>query len=141
MSLDIELTEVEVINCRCGIMHYITKGASLYEGNITHNLCNMAEAAGIYNALWRPYMLMPGAPLKFNSHDEEYQFEFQQRIFARDIIPYLENGLNYLKLNGEYCKKFNPVNGWGEYGQFVSFVTDYLNACKRFPDALIKTDR
>src|SRR5947209_3501591 len=89
----------------------------VYSGNITHNLGEMAEKAGIYYALWRP---------------EEKGWKQ-----AKDIILVLEKGLKKLKSKPEYFEKFNAPNVWGTYKHFVPFVEEYLNACKEYPDAII----
>ena len=34
----------------------------LFSSNITHNLSKMAEEAGIYTALWHPYLNSPVFP-------------------------------------------------------------------------------
>ena len=81
----------------------------------------MAEAAGIYDPLWRP-----------DEHD------YNQ---AKDIIPLLEKGLEKLKASPEYYRKYNSSNGWGLYKHFVPFVEKYLEACKEYPNALIKVSR
>jgi len=91
---------------------------TLYTRNITHNLTDMAYAAGIYQALWR------GG-----------QYEK-----AEDIIQILEDGLHKLKLHPEKYKKYDSPNGWGKYEHFVPFVEDVLNACKKYPLAVIESD-
>jgi hypothetical protein len=93
----------------------------LYEANITHNLGTMANAAGIYEALWRP--------------------EEIGKTKANEIIELLEKGLADLKARPEYFKQFNASNGWGLYEHFVPFVEKYLNACKEYPKALITVSR
>ena len=107
MSLDITLLK--------------TMPTEVYEANITHNLGDMAEAAGIYKHLWRP--------------DEIGKTK------AGELIPHLEKGLEYLETNPDYCKTFNPENGWGTYEVLVDFVKEYLTACKANPDADIKISR
>jgi len=93
----------------------------LFHKNITHNLNDMADKAGIYEALWRP---------------DEAEYDK-----ASDIIPLLEKGLAKLKAKPDYYKKFNPSNGWGRYEGLVGFVTETLQACKANPDAYIKVSR
>lgn len=93
----------------------------LYWANITHNLGGMALAAGIYEALWRP---------------DENGF-----IEAKDIIEILEKGISCLKQRPEQFKKYDSPNGWGRYKDFVPFVEKYLEACKKFPLAVIKVSR
>jgi len=60
----------------------------VFEYNITHNLTPMADAAGVYEALWRP---------------DEHGWET-----ARDITPALEAGLVRLMGNPEAYKALNP---------------------------------
>jgi len=93
----------------------------LYQANITHNLGEMADKAGIYKALWRPEEI--GAKV------------------ANDIVEILEKGLNDLKTRPEYFKQFDSPNGWGMYEHFVPFVEEYLNACKEYPKAIINVSR
>ena len=81
----------------------------------------MADEAGIYKHLWRP---------------EELGF-----TKANELIEGLKMGLNKLKSDSEYFKKFNPDNGWGTYEQLVNFTEDYLNACIDYPNAEISVDR
>ena len=93
----------------------------LYDANITHNLGEMAERSGIYEALWRP--------------------EEIGKTKASEIIPLLEKGLADLKSRPEYFKKFNSPNGWGMYEHFVPFVEEYLEACKEYHNAIIEVSR
>jgi hypothetical protein len=94
---------------------------SLYEANITHNLITMAFEAGIYDALWQPKAI--------------------EKTKASDIVELLEKGLADLKARPEYFEKFNSSNGWGMYENFVPWVEEYLEACKKYPDALIRTSK
>ncbi|WP_315921098.1 hypothetical protein [Mesorhizobium sp. SP-1A] len=97
------------------------RGGHLYEGNITHNLRDMADAAGIYKPLWRP---------------DEVGLRF-----ARDLVAPLTKGLEVLRADPEHFKTFNPSNGWGNYEILVQFVEEYLLACKAFPSAEIEVSR
>ena len=109
------------------LMLYVDAGGpekeeiELFSANITHNLNEMAEEAGIYNACWRP---------------EEIGVKL-----AGDIAGLLEVGLTYLKARPEHFKKFDSPNGWGKYEHFVPWVEKYLEACKRFPKATIVVSR
>jgi len=93
----------------------------LYWANITHNLGEMAEKAGIYKALWRP--------------------EEIDAIYSKDIIDIVEKGLYDLKQRPEYFKQFNSPNGWGTYKHFVPFVEEYLKALKEYPESKIEVSR
>ena len=81
----------------------------------------MAREAGIYKALWRP--------------------EEIGKTKAGEIIELLEKGLADLKARPEHFEKFNSPNGWGTYDNFVTFVENYLEACKEYPDAIIEVSR
>ncbi len=93
----------------------------VYWANITHNLGNMASAAGIYEALWRP---------------EEIGIET-----AKELIGPLTKGLADLEAEPEKFEQFNSPNGWGLYKHFVPFVRDYLKACQITPHANIRVSR
>ena len=93
----------------------------VFERNITHNLGEMAEKAGIYKVLWRP---------------DENGFKK-----AKDIIEILEKGLKKLKNNPKRFRKYDSENGWGIYDHFVPFVEAVLEACKEYPNAIIGVSR
>lgn len=93
----------------------------VYSANITHNLGKMAAQAGIYEHLWRP---------------EEVGI-----TKAKDLIRPLQEGLADLREHPEAFKRCNPKNGWGNYEGLVAFVSDYLEACKKYPDAKVSTWR
>lgn len=93
----------------------------LHNSNITHNLGEMAEEAGIYQALWRP---------------EELRVKY-----AKELITPIEKGLADLKARPDHYKQFDDPGGWGRYIHFVPFVEEYLNALKEFPDALVTASR
>lgn len=93
----------------------------VFDSNITHNLNKMADAAGIYEYLWRP---------------DEINV-----VFAKELIDPLREGLHKLKSNPDLYKQYNPANGWGTYEQLVNFVQDYLDACYKYPDSKIEVCR
>lgn len=116
------------------------KEENVYYENITHNLGDMAKKAGIYEALWRPYMLKEGY-VPTEDYSKEMEFEESVEIRAYEIIPILEKGLDDLKARPEYFEKFNSPNGWGMYEHFVPFVEKYLDACKQYPEAIVDVCR
>lgn len=93
----------------------------LYSDNITHNLTRMADAAGIYKELWRP---------------EEIGI-----TQAKQLIEPLRRALVDLLDCPDKFKAFAPESGWGTYGGLVRFVSNYLAACERFPDARVSVCR
>ena len=116
MSLDVYLTGGVDVGHVDG-----PRTLSLYEANYTHNITNMADAVGLYRVVWRP---------------EENGIEL-----ARDLIPYLEKGIDSLESNPEYYGGFNPKNGWGSYDTFVPWLKRLLEACKEYPKAKYSTWR
>ncbi len=125
MSLDVWLEgEKSQKPCRCsncGNEHTFEYAEILYEANITHNLNIMAEKAGIYKHLWRP---------------EELGI-----TKAKELIIPLADGLKELELKPEYFRQFNAENGWGIYENLAQFVREYLDACKKSPDATLRISR
>lgn len=90
----------------------------VYSANITGNLATMAKQVGIYDDLWQPQTLEIHA--------------------ARWLISPLQNGLEELCWAPEHFRQFNSKNGWGKYEDLVSFAENYLNACKKYPDASVR---
>jgi hypothetical protein len=93
----------------------------VFSANLTHNLTKMADQAELYDVLWNPHT--------------------QGWLYAREIIPALEEGLKQLKADPEHFKQFNPENGWGSYENLVSVTENYLAACKKWKHAEIEVDK
>lgn len=89
--------------------------------NYTHNIAKMADAAGIYDCLWRP---------------EENGIET-----AAQCIEPLELGLTRLVNDRAKFEAFNSPNGWGTYVNFVPWVRKVLEACKANPAAKVRSSR
>ena len=96
---------------------------TVFEWNITHNLTNMAQAAGIYEPLWHPEKCDP--PI----------------TTAKQLIGPLSVGFEKLVTGREFFLQFNPKNGWGTYENLVEFVGRYINACEDWPDAIVSVSR
>ena len=112
----------ECAHCsECGGRRVVERSTEHYWANITHNLGAMADAAGIYQHLWRP---------------EELGI-----TKAGQLIAPLREGLARLKAEPERFKAFDAPNGWGRYGYFVPFVEKYLAACEATPDADVSVSR
>ena len=90
----------------------------VFSANITHNLGEMADAAGIYECLWHPGRL--------------------RLTRAGQLVEPLQRGLVALRADRIYFERFNARNGWGMYDHFESFVERVLAACREYPDALIR---
>ena len=140
MSLDVYLSRKMYLSYDKGVT-YEEKNDELFWANITHNLGKMADKAGIYEALWRPYFLHPDCPKEFGSYDEEYAFEAAHPMLAKDIIHIVEKGYEDMKSRPEYFKQFDSENGWGLYIHFLPWIEKYLEACKTYPEAEIGISR
>ena len=120
MSLDVYLMGEKKAKC-----HYCEQDLpeleTLYTDNITHNLGQMAEKAGLYIYLWRP--------------DEHGLTK------AKQLIPFLKKGLEKLQSTPEIFKELNPENGWGTYEHLVKFVEEYILACDKYPESTIDISR
>ena len=125
MSLDVSLmSPTYTVKCRCPDCENVHDKETrdwYFDWNITHNLSEMAEAAGIYEHLWTP---------------EEIGI-----TEAIQLIKPLREGLQKLKADPEKYKKYNPDNGWGTYEGLVTFVEKYLAACMAHPDAEVSAHR
>jgi hypothetical protein len=81
----------------------------------------MAEAAGIYNHLWRPGEI--------------------GITHARQLIKPLKGGLAKMKLDPDKYREYDSPNGWGRYDDFVPWIERYIEACIQDPDAEIRVSR
>lgn len=102
MSLDIYLKAV--------------RETEVYSANITHNLTEMADEAGIYGLLWRP----------------------NENTVALDLIAPLESAIDDMGKRPDHYKAFDWPNGWGTYDDFVPWLKELLAACRSNPDAKIR---
>lgn len=115
MSLDITLYVNYCPHCGRG-------KEEVWHNNITHNLTDLARHVGIYEYVWRP----------------EETIDVRR---ANDLIGPLMRAIAMLQKNPNFYKTFDSPNGWGTFEQFCEFLNDYLNACKKYPNAVIETDR
>jgi hypothetical protein len=89
----------------------------VFDGNITSNLWNMADAACLAEAIWHPD-----------------QLDIKK---ASDLVPFLELGLTELQADRAKFEAMNPANGWGTYDSLCEFVLSYLAACRQYPGAIV----
>lgn len=120
MSLDVYLTRKKWISYDGGKTHTV-ETETVYEANITHNLGEMANEAGIYIHLWRPKEI--------------------GITKAKELIAPLTKGLADMKARPEHYEQFNAPNGWGLYKHFVPWIEEYLEAAKEYPDTNIVVSR
>ena len=103
MSLDIGLTavvETEVVSM-----------------NITHNLSNMWDAAGIWEVL--------------------YESEGKT---AKEVLPVLKSGLQKMLEDPDKFRQFDSSNGWGVYEDAVPWLRDLIHEFEKYPDGVIWKD-
>lgn len=93
----------------------------VWSANITHNVNDMAAIVGAYHYLWRP--------------------ENVGVVRAADNIENLRRSLGMMYLNYERMKAMNPENGWGDVNGLIDFTKEYLDACIKYPDAIIEVSR
>jgi hypothetical protein len=101
----------------------------------------MAEKAGLYDTIWRPYRLHPDYKKEYEDTDKEYEFEDNHNITAGQILNSLKIGYQELTQNPEKYKKFNPENGWGTYEQLCKFTENYIVECSNRPNAKVVVSR
>lgn len=99
----------------------VVKPCTVFEANYTHNTNAMAEAAGIYKAVWRP---------------EEVGI-----TTAKQLIAPLRNGIAKMEDTPDKFIAMNPSNGWGSYETFLPWLKAYLAACEENPDASVRACR
>ena len=127
MSLDIYLNTERLVDLfatsidNIKITTTVTESINVYHANITHNLNEMADSAGIYRHLWRP---------------EELGIEK-----AGELIKPLRDGLQLMLNDPDRFTSFNPKNEWGSYSTLITFLHNYIHACKKNPDAEIVISR
>ena len=107
MSLDIDL--------------YAVRRTQIFDSNITHNCNRMADAAGIYDCLWR-------APENGFTH-------------AGQLIEHLTKGIAAMKADPEKFIALEPENKWGTYRSFLPWLERLLEACEASPAAELVTSR
>lgn len=88
--------------------------------NITNNLQNMAISIGVYDAIWEPK---------------------EPDMKAKEIIEPLSLGLARLNRRHRLLRKYEDPNGWGTIESFKKTITDYLEACIKYPESKIETTR
>lgn len=93
----------------------------LYSCNITHNLTKMADAAGIYEIVWRP--------------------EENNITSPSQLIDPLTKAIKDMENRSDYYKQFDASNSWGTYKDFLPWLKCYLNACIKYPNAKIDVSR
>lgn len=106
MSLDIWLTVKTGKNNR--------ESLTIFDGNITGNLCDMWQEAGILDTL-------------YDSGGKK----------AEEMLPSLVSGITKMRKDPKHYKQFDSPNGWGTYEDGLKFVRSLARACNRFPESVV----
>lgn len=91
--------------------------APFFTANITHNLAHLAREAGIYEIVWRS----PENGITRAEH----------------LLGPLSAGLARLKADEGYFRALSIPNGWGSFDAFITFLEEYLAACRDAPEARV----
>jgi hypothetical protein len=125
MSLDVYLTgKTASVPCqctRCQNEHTRLETEEFFSANVTHNLVQMAEEAGVYKHLWRP---------------EEIGVTKAGQL----VVP-LRAAVALMRSDPARFEKHNPSNGWGSYERFVPWIEAYADACAANPEADVNVSR
>ena len=89
--------------------------------NITHNLAEMADEAGIYDILWRP---------------EENGIKL-----AEQLIEPLRQAIREMEKDPARFSAHNADNGWETYKDFLPWLEELLAVCIEHPDGKVSASR
>lgn len=123
MSLDFALVSADTkeVECECeccGNIHTRNKREIYIEDNITNNLAEMADKAGLYEPLW-------------NSNGKK----------ASEILADLITGVRNLEeMSADDVRKYTPTNSYGSWNGLVTFTENVITCCKIFPDAVVMSN-
>jgi len=91
---------------------------TVYDGNYTHNATPMWKLAGVYDALY-----------------------MSEGKTASEVMGELTEGYIKIMKNPDAFKRLNPSNGWGSYDTVIVFLKEVIDACREFPDAIIRISK
>lgn len=114
MSLDVYLTTEDCPLCK-------REGEELFWQNITHNLTEMAAEGGIYEIVWRP---------ELNGIER-----------AGQLIEPLAKAISDMEAEPARFMEYDSDNGWGTYKDFLPWLKKYLEACRKWPEAIVRVSR
>ena len=106
--------------------------------NITHNLAEMAA-----------HVPIQFTDIEGNKHDTDlYHIMWRPKeVFKKEIIVLndlkrpLKVALEYVLSMEDELSEYNPDNGWGHYENFCYVIPEYIRACYKWPDAIVKVSR
>ena len=93
---------------------------TVWTRNITHNLATMADACGVYKAVWRP--------------DEN---GYETAASVKDVV----DAAIYDLTSDETFDRFAPSNGWGSRCGLIDFLKSLADAIRQHPTATLHACR
>lgn len=101
----------------------------VWSESITYNLTKLAKEYGVYEAIYRPYMLLPSYNLR-NKDDMKCNREFEKnnKITASEI---------YQVLDKVSCL-YNKYESDDDIIYLMEFIEEYRYNCFWFPDAIVE---
>ena len=118
---------------------YLDNWIGSYPANVTHN-CNKCAAE---------VKLKTPEKIKDNiyQYTELTLFDVLWRgnehniIQAKEMIPYVKEGLNELINNVKFYQQFDSPNGYGNVFSLIRFCVILLACCKDYPEAYLEFSR
>lgn len=86
---------------------------------VTHNLTDMADYVGLYEAMWHPERL--------------------GLVRAGQLTSYLVEGIQAMIEKQVEARQLSPKNGWGTYDEFMALLEELLIVCQEHPDSYYNT--
>lgn len=109
MSIDISLIEKRWVD------------VELFDGQITGNLWNMAEEAGIAHHIWRPWTVGLSK--------------------AHHLINPLRDAIARIEADPARFDRFAAAEPYSKRANLLRFLKQYLRACMKHPEADIQVGR
>lgn len=75
------------------------------------------------------------------SEAEALSSQYVAEVRAHHLIVTIRLGLDRLRGDPQRYQALDPENGWGNYEGLVRFTADYLAACEKHPDAMVRVSR
>lgn len=133
---------------------FMEDGRQVYDFNITHNVTQMADAAGIYLPMWQGIIVDEKTDerayrLAFDEGDMQWvaalnlaaKRDGREVQVAADMIPALSLGIRLLALHPARFKPLEGENGWGTWRNFLPAIIELREVCVQHPQARVEISR
>ena len=135
MGLDIHLRKNKVVTS-FDENNYINNWIGGYGLNITHN-CNVCA---LHVKLTTPECINNNIYIsnKLTLYDVLWHGDEHNIVQAKDIIPYVKEGLYELINHVIYYQQFDPPNGYGDVFSLIRFCIILLAKCQKYPKSYLE---